>query len=65
MSEAFIVTARVEYSTKATGELTFIVLASNSRKAVKALLNSSDFPLVEVKNITISNYQGELVIDRN
>lgn len=65
MIYAFIITVSVEYSTKALGELTFIVLAGNSRKAAKALLNSSNFPLVKVTNITIKNYPYELVIDRN
>lgn len=66
MTEAFIIRARVKYTAGNDGNIEYLVLARNSQQAVKILLNSPKFPsAVTVKIITIENYNGELVMDRN
>ncbi len=65
MNKAYIIIAKVKYSTEMLGELEYLVIAKNSKAAIDVLLHSAEFPRVGVISLDVGNYHGEMVIDRN
>ncbi|KKL60467.1 hypothetical protein LCGC14_2205070 [marine sediment metagenome] len=65
MTHAYLIKARVKYTSGTHGDIEYLVLSRNSRTAVSLLLDSSEFPLVTLISLTVEPYHGEMVIERS